>query len=124
MSPSTNPIHPPKRRWYQYSLRSLLIFMTVTGTGLGFLGIRVQQRHRQKLAAEAIVKSNGEVYYDYQCDAEGEENSNAASPQLSWLRSVFGNEFCDSIVTVGVGQDSQFEYLKDLPDLKFIRFHC
>ena len=33
----------PKRRWYQYSLRTLLLFVAVAGIGLGWLGSKVQR---------------------------------------------------------------------------------
>jgi len=36
----------PKRRWYQYSLRSLLIFMLVAGVFLAWLGYKTRERQR------------------------------------------------------------------------------
>ena len=40
----------PKRRWYQYSLRSLLIFMLVTGVFLGWLGKMILDARKREAA--------------------------------------------------------------------------
>jgi hypothetical protein len=123
---STSQTLPPRhrRRWYQFSLRALLIFTLAAGTLSGFIGIRVQARHRQKVAAEAIVKAGGEVFYDYQCDAAGKELEKSPAQHSSWLRSLVGNELFDSVVAIRVSGDAEMKYLKDLPDLKSLHFRC
>lgn len=43
----------PKRRWFQFSLRTLLVFMTVAGFGLGYIGYErrlAQQQHESEAA--------------------------------------------------------------------------
>ena len=62
-----NMIDPPpkhRRRWYQYSLRSLLMLMLVVGLASGWLGMRMQQARRQDAIVEAIRKAGGNVYFD------------------------------------------------------------
>ena len=39
--PTTTP--KPKRRWFQFSLRTLLVLMLVFGCGFGRLGMKVKQ---------------------------------------------------------------------------------
>ena len=51
----------PKRRWYQFSLRTLLLVMLVLGCGLGY------ERHKAvkyKAAIDAIKALRGEIRFD------------------------------------------------------------
>ena len=53
----------PKRRWYQFSLSSLLVLMTAIAIGPGgWILYEQQQARRQKTAVELLSKSGGEVY--------------------------------------------------------------
>ena len=40
-----------KRRWPQYSLRTLLVLMLLVGIGMSWLGVKVKQLRRQREAA-------------------------------------------------------------------------
>ena len=43
----------PRRRWYQYSLRTLLIVVTIIGCGFGWLGAKVRiVRERKAMRSE------------------------------------------------------------------------
>jgi hypothetical protein len=57
---------PPKRRWYQFSLRTLLIFTVVCAIAAGWLGKRVAQKRNERKAVAAVVKLGGMVLYDYE----------------------------------------------------------
>ena len=64
---------PPARRWYQFSLRTLLIVMTLFTVGVGGLGGRMHQarRHRDRVAADdeavaAFEKLGGSVEREYE----------------------------------------------------------
>ncbi len=48
--------HPrkPRRRWYQYSLRSLLVLTLLVSVGMSYVAVRMQRARRQKEAVEAI----------------------------------------------------------------------
>ncbi len=50
----------PRRRWFQFSLGSLLLVMTVFGI---WLGIRMDRARRQEQAVAAL-RERGEVQYD------------------------------------------------------------
>ena len=56
---------PPKgkRRWFQFSLRTLLVVVLLAGVGARQL---VTKAHRQKAAVETILRDGGTVHYDYQ----------------------------------------------------------
>ena len=54
----------PKLRWYQYSLRSLLLFVTACAVACSWLAVTIQGQRRQHEAAEAIEKAGGTVKSD------------------------------------------------------------
>jgi hypothetical protein len=113
-----------KRRWFQFSLRTLLVFVVLIGCGLGWLGVKVQKGRRQKAVVDAIVKSGaGLVTYDYEFDSQGRRVPNPAPPGPKWLQSLLGVDFfqrVDSVIYYGdypvVAAD--LECIKDLPQLR------
>jgi hypothetical protein len=59
---------PPKRkrRWYQFNLRSLMIVVTlICAVASAWLGIKIDQKRKEREAVEAIVNLGGTVEYDY-----------------------------------------------------------
>jgi hypothetical protein len=93
----------PKRRWSRYSLRTLLVFMTVASAGLGWLGIKVQQAQRQKEAVEAIKKLGGYVFYDYEIvgdDPIKKFDPDKTPPGPGWLSKVVGKDLFANVVSV------------------------
>jgi len=48
----------PKRRWYQYSLRTLFVFVLVAGVGFGLLG-RYERRIQKEREARAQIRELG-----------------------------------------------------------------
>jgi hypothetical protein len=57
---------PPKRkrRWFQFSLRTLMIFTLFLAIGCGLMARRVEQKRNEREAVDAIVKLGGHVHYD------------------------------------------------------------
>ncbi len=53
----------PRLRWFQYSLRTLLLIMTAFAVWIGF---KTDSARRQKRAVEAVRGMGGEFSYDYQ----------------------------------------------------------
>ncbi len=51
----------PKLRWFQYSLRSLLLFVTACAIACSWLAVTIQGQRRQGAAAVAIEKAGGQV---------------------------------------------------------------
>jgi hypothetical protein len=60
-----------KRRWFQFSLRTLLIGVTVAALACGWLVRRVEQKRNEREAAEAIVKLGGFAFYDCEWTTQG-----------------------------------------------------
>jgi Leucine Rich repeat len=93
-------IEPPKadtpkrkRRWFQFSLRTLMIFTVVCAVSAGWLGKRIEQKRNERVAVEAIVRLGGRVAYDYERDS--------AKPHgPEWLRGLLGEDFFTRIVGV------------------------
>jgi hypothetical protein len=92
---------PIKRRprWLRFSLRTLLVVITVLCV---WLGIQVNAARRQKHAVAAILKSAGEVVYDYQMFPEGQPkqfllDKNAELSEPAWLRQLFGIDFLHTV---------------------------
>jgi hypothetical protein len=54
----------PKRRWYQYSLRSLFLLTLLVALGMSWLTVTMRSQRQQKAAAEAIEKAGGTVNYE------------------------------------------------------------
>src|SRR5262245_57769899 len=65
--PVVQPANPkPRRRWFRFSLRTLLALTVLLSIAFGWLGsVLVRVRHERRIIAQ-IRSSGGEVLYDYQ----------------------------------------------------------
>jgi hypothetical protein len=88
---------PPKRkrRWFQFSLRTLLIVVLIAAIPCAWLRSKIEQKRQERQTVEAILKSGGDVKYDYQI-----ANPPATAPGLGWLRGTLGEEFFSEVVSV------------------------
>ena len=48
-----------KRRWFQFSLRTLLIFTLICAVAAGWLGETIDRKRREREAVETFVESGG-----------------------------------------------------------------
>jgi len=88
----------PKRRWFQFSLRTLLVFVLLVSVPLGWFAMKMQRARQQKEAVEVILKVGGEVRYDYEFDETGRLIPAAQPAGPLWLRKLLGDDFfCDVI---------------------------
>jgi hypothetical protein len=112
---------PPKRnrRWFQFSLRTLLIFTMICAVACGWLGKKIERKRKELDAAEAILRSGGSVWYDYQM-----EHGNEKPPGPDWLRGLLGENFFSEVENVQFGSpgttvsDDAMAKLKELVELK------
>jgi hypothetical protein len=123
MEPEPLKADPPKRkrRWYQFSLRTLLVFAVAVAIGCAWLGRKIEQKRRERTAADAIIKLHGSVYWDYErvTGKPGFWQPGAAQPfGPPWLRAMLGENFfseVDHIVCVaGVENLKEFPHLREL----------
>ena len=111
-----------KRRWYQFSLRTLLIFTTAAAIVCGWLGSRLEKARGQKAAVAAILKDGGRVTYDYEIDATGKHVGNAEPHAPKWLLDALGEDSFISPVEITVCSDASAEYLSRLTALRSLDF--
>lgn len=90
----------PRRRWYQFSLLSLLVFTTLTALLVARYSIPAW---RQREAVAWIIAAGGEVNYDH------EFTSAAYPPGPIWLRETIGDDFFQRVAQVQFAQNFDTE---------------
>jgi hypothetical protein len=114
----------PKLRWFQYSLRTLLVLVTLCAFACSWLAVKLKQAKQQREAVEQIVKLGGEVEYDWQFDEKWTFATNAKMPTPQWLRSQLGDDLFQSVIVVEVYgtevTDAVLEHLKGLSQLRWL----
>src|SRR5690349_9024205 len=73
-----------KRRWLRYSLRTLLLLVTLFCV---WLGIQVDRAHKQQHAVRELRRLGGRVLYDCRPDTDREPSGPA------WLRKLIGQDY-------------------------------
>ena len=116
------PKSKPRRRWFQFSLRTLLIVVTLAGCGFGWLGKNVWEARRQQADVAAIEKSGGHVIYDYQIDSQGKHAPNAVPPGPAWLHALLGDDCFRRVrevhILTGHASDADLGHLAGLKTLE------
>jgi hypothetical protein len=97
--PATNP--RGKRKYLRFSLRALLVVMSIVALWLGFRAASVIQ---QKSATNAIRKAGGYVTYDFQTTND-RFDWNATPPGPAWLRQLIGGDWFDTVTDVELDVD-------------------
>jgi hypothetical protein len=97
---------PPKRkrRWFQFSLRTLMIFTLMCAIPCAWLGSKIARKRKEREAVAAIEALGGYVWYDYQAAAPGGPPwASPAEPYgPDWLRSFLGNDFFSEVTGVSL----------------------
>ena len=113
-----------KRRWFQYSLRTLFLLVLLASLGMSWFAVRLEQARRQRAAVTAIIASHGLVYYGYQLDAAGKPVKGVSPFAPAWLRRLFGDDLFNDVTAIVINTDEQLEYAKELRGLQSLRFYC
>jgi len=113
---------PPKRkrRWFQFSLRTLLVFTVVVAIVCGWIGSKIEKKRRERQAVKALTMVGGLVFYDFQFDRSGELIAGAEPPGPRWLRKLLGNDFFTNVVGVGLSTPADMRHLADFDGLRGI----
>ncbi|HEV3418624.1 MAG TPA: hypothetical protein VG056_17510 [Pirellulales bacterium] len=106
-----------KRRWFQFSLRSLFVMMLLLSVGLRWMAAKVET---QKVAVKATLKDGGSVWYDYEVDASGSIVAGAEPPGPNWLRKMLGDDAFTNVVKADVTTDVSLEKLSELGRIRFL----
>lgn len=80
-----------RRRWYQYSLRAMLVFVLLFSIAMSWLGAELRRARNQLRAAKAITKAGGSIGY---------VDANTKVPE--WLQQLVGKEFFRDLVRVSL----------------------
>jgi hypothetical protein len=125
-----------KRRWCQFSLRTLLLAVLMLSLPLSWLATKLEQARRQRKAIAMVTALDGVALYDYEYDVYFAEETGPyafetvepVSPWPYWMRRLMGDDFLHSVVLVCIPitdetqlTDDDIELLRALPRLRAIR---
>ena len=103
----------PKRRWFQFSLRTLLLMMLVFGCGLGWVASERQKNAKLHADIVAIRDLDGHVAI---------EGRKAGRP--AWLHWLLGDDSFRNVTAVSLTSteitDAGLEHFKDLTQVQWL----
>jgi hypothetical protein len=108
-------IEKRKRRWFQFSLRALLVFVLLVSIGMSWLAVRIERKRSQWLAVAAIQKLGGGVLCDRWLDDEPGQVTDVRIWR-SHTVALFSNVTIVECEDTGL-TDGDVTYLRALPDV-------
>ncbi len=102
--PSSQSGNPrPKLRWYQYSLRTLFLVMTLFASACSWYGYEMNEAAKRRAAIENIVEAGGFVEY-----CTDHPLTRGRPPRwFSWMRKLHGDEYLGNAVGVFFDTDEE-----------------
>jgi len=104
----------PRRRWLQFSLRTLLLGVTVFCV---WMGITAKRARDQRLAVGVIEEAGGRIQYQH-------ETSSSDPPGPEWLRRLIGDDYFFSVDVIIFSNltvnDTSLASTKSFADLKWL----
>jgi hypothetical protein len=123
-APQTNDARParPRRRWFRYSLRTLLAAVTLVALALG---VWVHRAERQRRAVAAIRDMGGHVFYDFERLPEFDPTTGELVfdlPAPAWMMNGLGWDYFADVTVVILSYsnmtDERMPLLKAFPEMK------
>ena len=91
----------PNRRWLQFSLRSLLVFVLIVSIPCSWFAVRLRKAERQKAAVEEFGKAGGWVSYDFEPPGDPSNpffpRGRPVPPYPAWLVKQLGIDFFSDV---------------------------
>jgi len=88
----------PQRRWYQFSLRTLLITVLLVSLPLSWFGAKLEKKRRERRLISEIGRL---CTCTVDCES-GESSSTTIAREPGWLQKLLGNDFFLSIERVSL----------------------
>ena len=115
---TTGPTSPkPRRRWLQFSLRTLLVLMLALGCVCGWLASKIKRAREQREAVKAIEELGGRV--DWKPASGGMIRTAAA-----WVGKLMGEDWSVDVGAVYLTgtpvTDAGLEHLRGLTQLQLL----
>ena len=105
----------PRRRWFQFRLRTLLVLVVVLCLPLSWLAVELQRARRQYLVVQALRSHGATVHYDTRVSTR---------PRPFSLRRLLGDDFFCHVDCVEFDSESdkrpRLELLRDLPYVRSV----
>jgi hypothetical protein len=99
--PQSSPVpSKPKLRWYQFSLRTLLLFITLFACACSWFAVKNQQAKKQKAAVEKLRSFGYTICYDYE-HYSTEQGYDKTPPTPQWILNFTGIDFFYNVYSVG-----------------------
>src|SRR4029077_18430243 len=106
----------PRRRWFRFSLRSLMLLVVLIAVPIG---LKTNQVRNQRLVVAEIESLGGHVMWAY-------EPSRSEPPGPNWLRRLLGDDFFAEIYHVTIDNpgvtDETIGSIAELPNLCSLYF--
>jgi hypothetical protein len=107
----------PRRRWLQFSLRTVMVAVLFLGCGLGWFAREVQRVRAQRKAAAAIEKLGGGVGY-------ADESDGRIRGAVAWMGKLFGEDLSGDVTSVILDgpsiNDAALAHLRGLAQLRWL----
>ena len=119
-------------RWLQFSLRTLLLFVTVCAILCSWLAVRVRQAKREREATQVIRRLSGSSYRADRCDDDGQLIGNDGTGGVydtggglrGRIAQTLGREWAYAVVNVDLSDceinDDDLATLESFPGLKWL----
>jgi len=118
----------PTRRWYRFSLRTLLVFVSLLSVALSWFAHRMRQAETQRKAVEALCNDESVacqgVIYDALCESLEPLRTIYNIPNFDrkppWASKFLGIDFFWSVIMVEVENDRALLLARGLPHLQVL----
>jgi hypothetical protein len=114
-SPSASPDSKPKRRFLQFSLRTLFVLMTLFAIWFGW---KMNEAREQAKAVAWVQEMGGTVRYEYEFDEDGQFIEDAEPPCPKWLLDIIGIDFMSDVGRVDIKGTEDLTPLASFTELR------